>query len=50
MVQKQRPGLGREFIECLEVVFDRIRATPELHGIVYRQVRQALVKRFPYVV
>ncbi len=48
--ERQRPGLGREFIERVEAVFDRICVTPELHGIVYKQVRQTLVRQFPYVV
>jgi plasmid stabilization system protein ParE len=48
--EKRRPGLGVEFIECVEAVFERLRVTPELHAIVYRSVRQTLVKRFPYVV
>ena len=42
--------MGRQFIECVEAVFDRIRQTPELHAVVYQSVRQTLVKRFPYVV
>lgn len=37
-------------IECVKAVFERIRQTPELHGVVHRNVRQTLVKRFPYVV
>jgi plasmid stabilization system protein ParE len=46
----QRPGLGREFIECVQEVFDCIRRTPEVHAVAYRGVRQTLVRRFPYVV
>ena len=48
--EKQRRGLGRELIECVEAVFERIRETPELHPVVHRNVRHTLVKRFPYVV
>ncbi len=48
--EKQRVGLGTELIACVEAVFDRIRQNPELHAAVYRNVRQTLVKRFPYVV
>ena len=48
--ETQRSGLGGEFLECVEAVFDRIRETPELHAVVYRTVRQTLVRRFPYVV
>ena len=48
--ENQRSGLGGEFIECVEAVFERICETPELHAVVHKAVRQALVKRFPYVV
>lgn len=46
----ERAGLGREFLECVEQTFGQICDTPELYAIVYRRVRQTLVKRFPYVV
>jgi plasmid stabilization system protein ParE len=46
----QRPGLGREFLQCVEHVFQRICETPELHAVTYNEVRQTLVRRFPYVV
>ncbi len=48
--EKQRSGLGSQFIECVEAVLDRISERPELHAVVYRTVRQTLVRRFPYVV
>ncbi len=48
--ENQRCGLGGEFIVYVEAVFERICETPELHAVVYRTLRQTLVKRFPYVV
>jgi plasmid stabilization system protein ParE len=48
--ESQRFGLGTEFMQCVEAVFDRIRETPQLYPVVYHSVRQALVRRFPYVV
>jgi len=48
--ESQRSGLGSEFIECVEAVFERIREMPELHAVVHRKARQALVRRFPYIV
>ena len=48
--ENQRYGLGWEFLECIEDVFDRLRDMPEIHPPTYRNVRQALVRRFPYVV
>jgi plasmid stabilization system protein ParE len=48
--EHQQGGLGRDFLECVEAVFDRIVATPEMHAVAYRSVRLALLRRFPYVV
>jgi plasmid stabilization system protein ParE len=48
--EKQRVGLGEEFFAYAEAAFDRITATPEQFAKTYKDVRQALVKRFPYVV
>ncbi len=46
----QHPGLGYDFLECVEGVFTRIRRTPEIHAIAHKTARLTLVKRFPYVV
>ena len=48
--EEQRPGLGIDFLNCIEDVFRRLRVTPEMHAVVHNNVRQTLVKRFPYVV
>ena len=47
--ENQRPGMGDEFIACVDAALERIRETPELHAVVYKSVRQALIRRFPYV-
>jgi plasmid stabilization system protein ParE len=47
---QQRPGLGREFIECVDEVVHRIRDNPETHPVTHRSARLALIKRFPFVV
>ncbi len=47
---KQRPGLGLEFLERVEEVFDRIREKPEIYSVIRRTARLALVRRFPHVV
>jgi len=44
----RRAGLGREFMVCVEAVLERIKKTPEIHTIVYADVRCGLVRRFPY--
>ncbi len=48
--ETQRPGLGVEFAECVQKVFDRISATPRMHAPVLADVRKAVVRRFPYCV
>jgi plasmid stabilization system protein ParE len=46
----RRPGLGEDFLLCVEEVFEGVRRTPELHGKVFQELRLALVRRFPYAV
>lgn len=48
--EQQRPGLGAEFVAQVQAVLDRISATPELYGQVFRGVRRAVVRRFPYAI
>jgi len=47
---EQRAGLGREFIEEVDRVLDNIRQSPDRHAVVYAEVREALVRRFPFAV
>ena len=46
----QRRGLGEGFLAAVRAALDRIQLNPELHAVVYREVRRALVRRFPYAV
>jgi plasmid stabilization system protein ParE len=48
--ENQRSGLGETFMTCVEAVFHRLLTTPQLHPLVFQSVRQAMVRRFPYVV
>lgn len=48
--ENQRSGLGDEFIARVDAALDRVCEAPEVHAAVYKNVRQALVRRFPYVV
>jgi plasmid stabilization system protein ParE len=48
--EQQRAGLGPQFIGRVRDVFDRIGAHPKLHSMVYKDVRKAVVKQFPFVV
>ena len=46
--EKQREGLGFDFLLCVEETIDRIRETPEAYPRVHKQARRALIRRFPY--
>jgi plasmid stabilization system protein ParE len=48
--ERQRAGLGAEFLLCVEEVLERIGRTPEMYMVVYHDVRRALTRRFPYAV
>ncbi len=48
--EQQQTGLGIDFVARVREVFQRIAANPCMHGIVYQEVRKAVVKRFPYIV
>jgi plasmid stabilization system protein ParE len=48
--EKQRTGLGDEFSECVEIALDSIAALPEIHQFVFKDIRRAVVKRFPFSV
>ena len=46
----QRTGLGLEFEEEVERVVAEIAAHPKRYPVVLRDIREALVHRFPYCV
>jgi toxin ParE1/3/4 len=48
--EQQQAGLGPKFAKRVQAVLDRISAAPEMHAKVYREVRKALVRQFPYSV
>ena len=48
--ERQRGGLGSAFLLSMEEVLGRIRRTPDMNPVVYRDVRRALTRRFPYAV
>ena len=49
-LEQVQTGLGRRFAGRLREVFQRVESTPELHGVVWQDVRAARVKHFRYVV
>ncbi len=46
--EEQRSGLSLEFRSALDQTFSVIERTPELYPPIYRALRRALVRRFPY--
>jgi plasmid stabilization system protein ParE len=45
----QRPDLGHEFLNCVDDLLKRIAQNPLAFAESYKNVRQSLVRRFPYV-
>jgi plasmid stabilization system protein ParE len=46
---RQSPELRAEFLAAADEVFTRIQQSPEHYAPIYKQVRHAQFKRFPYV-
>ena len=42
------PGLGLEFLLCVDAVFSAIQRTPQHYPRVHKTARRALSRRFPY--
>ena len=46
--ERERPGLGEEFLAEVFTSVQAVLARPEVFPILHRQTRRALVRRFPY--
>ena len=46
--EERRRGLSLEFRAALDESLSRIEANPELHARVYRDLRRAVLRRFPF--
>jgi plasmid stabilization system protein ParE len=46
--ERQRRGLGDEFLAEVRVAMDAALTMPEAYPILHRQTRRAMVRRFPY--
>lgn len=46
--ERQRPGLGDEFLAAVQSARDSIATHPAMHPVIHRDTRRALVHRFPY--
>ena len=46
--ENQRPGLGEEFLSEFEAAVERVGENPFQFPRIHRDIRRALLKRFPY--
>jgi plasmid stabilization system protein ParE len=46
--ESQDSGLGSEFVRAIDTCISGIGRNPLTHGVIYKQARRALVRRFPY--
>ena len=46
--ESHKPGLGFDFKHCVEEVLSRLTRTPYIYPKVYKQVKRAFIKRFPF--
>ena len=46
--EAQQPGLGGEFVDEVQAVFESIAAYPARHPLVHRGTRRALLRKFPF--
>lgn len=48
--ERQREGLGEEFLSSVDACIQAICRSPLLHAVVHENYRRCLVRRFPYAV
>ncbi len=48
--EDRESGLGARFIGEVDACFESIRLAPRRYPAVYREIRRALLKQFPYAV
>jgi plasmid stabilization system protein ParE len=46
--ENEVPGLGVRFRQAVDAAIERMSANPRLFPSIYRNVRRALLRRFPY--
>jgi plasmid stabilization system protein ParE len=46
--ENEVPGLGQRFRMAVDAVVQRMGATPQQFPVIYKNVRRALLRRFPY--
>lgn len=48
--EEQRPGLGGDLLLCVEATLDAIRENPLCFPVIHKEIRRALIRRFPYAI
>lgn len=48
--EERQPGLGDEFLGCVDACVQRIRQGPTHYAPIHENHRRALVRRFPYAI
>ena len=46
--ERQREGLGADFLLCFEDALEKMCRNPEVYPLVYKRLRRGLIRRFPY--
>jgi plasmid stabilization system protein ParE len=46
--ENEAPGLGRRFRTAVEAAIEYMNANPRQYPVIYKDVRRALLRRFPY--
>ena len=46
--EREAAGLGRRFREAIDALVERMSSNPRQFPVVYKNVRRALLRRFPY--
>ena len=48
--ERQRPGLGEEFLEAVQASLEAVERSPQLYPKIRGEARRALLHRFPYAI
>ena len=48
--EEREPGLGEEFLRCVDACAQFIQRNPEMYRVVHENYRRGVVRRFPYVI
>ena len=48
--QRQRAGVGEEFLEAVDAILREIATHPKTYPVIHRETRRALLRRFPYAI